>query len=410
MATSGPLVFLVVHGVGPQDPAALDQFLDRVREATTARLTQIGRPGLLARLELRRVDWSHLFDQPRRNWLASLFPETVHLGRKTVLRKLVRMFWPLSIPLALIVAGTVLGCTSWRFPLGWLIGAVLGVLVALLMMWKVILPRFRWGDAWTLGRPFESHNISDVVLYESDGPRQQIYEQIWDQLEPFRDQRYPLVQGDTTPYVPVILAGHSLGSVAVYDLLMGISARSHGKHSAVVRELEALDVELTARDRPMSAHQRLLEPEERKRKDARREFLRRAADTQAWLCPVGLVTFGSPIALFLFRKPDLLTTKAGSLWEEACPRMFSASGAIETLTQAEVHWRWQNFWHHADFIAHRLQPLFAAGFPGGGQFVEDTLITPPVEGPIDAHSSYWTNQTVLDGIGRQLAEILVALP
>jgi hypothetical protein len=60
-------------------------------------------------------------------------------------------------------------------------------------------------------------------------------------------------------------------------------------------------------------------------------------------------------------------------------------------------------------VAHRLEALFNEGFPGG-HFVEDRRINPPAGSPIVAHSTYWTDPGVIDGIGTQLAEILLALP
>ncbi len=114
--------------------------------------------------------------------------------------------------------------------------------------------------------------------------------------------------------------------------------------------------------------------------------------------------------LFVFRKPSLLVRR--NLWEEACPVAFQPSGFVGTL-----RWRWQNFWHPSDLIAHRLEPLFNDGYPQQPspahprlKFVEDVKSWAWARGPISAHSTYWTNPRVLRRISEHVADVLVALP
>lgn len=146
----------------------------------------------------------------------------------------------------------------------------------------------------------------------------------------------------------------------------------------------------------------------------KKAFLERAQRVQDVIYPAGMVTMGSPIAIFLFRKPSLLDKT--NLWTEACPAAFAQDGTLETPI-GPLGWCWLNFWHPADFVAHRLEPLFDTGYPATGtsrrppsKFVEDVRTRAWARGPILAHSTYWTDPSVLKRIAAQLADSLAALP
>ncbi len=373
-----PLVFLLVHGIGPQDAPFQEEFLQHVAEATRRHLERQGRPALQERLVTLRADWSHLFRAERTAWLGTLFPE--HTSRAVTNRRIARMLlWVLALPI-LVALGTGIGMFVLRSVAGWIIGVVAGLLAAAVVGRKIIFPRFPWGDLWTFGRPFEANTISDLILYESEAPRQAILEQVLAAVEPALPSAYALGK-DAGTCLPVVLAGHSLGSVVVYDILLGESARGRGLSTSVQRQLAAGG-----------------SPE-------RIAFLRRAETVQRSLFPLGMVTLGSPIALFLFRKPEV--TMRRDLWRITLPPLFGEDGAFAP-SGGRLRWRWQNFWHGADFVAHRLEPFFDDGYRG--KFVEDVRIHPLADGPVAAHSTYWTDPHVIERIGQQLAETLLTLP
>jgi hypothetical protein len=422
-----PLLVVLVHGIGPQDSTAQVGFLDRLRAATAARLAATGRADLAPRLVLTRADWSHLFTE-RRAWLAHLFPG--HAGAGTRCRRiLVMLLWALVVPvIATIGAGLGVG-TVPPAALGWIVGTAAGFAAAALVAWNGVLPWFPWGHLWTFGRKFEADTVSDLILYESDAPREEILKVVLNVVEPYLGQAYPLDKEGRLTALPVVLVGHSLGTVVAYDVLLGIAARSRHQSPAVERELRAVQAALLASQRgsapdpagasgPSGRGTAAAEPRAVARGlHDRLGFLERARRVQDILYPVGMATMGSPIALFLFRKPALLDDT--DLWRTACPAAFAQSGALETPAGA-LRWRWQNFWHPSDFVAHRLEPLFNTGYPmagpasapagAGSKFVEDVKTSAWARSPVSAHSTYWTNPAVLTRIAAQLAEVLTALP
>ncbi|GEM_PF-5017707 len=388
MAPRRPLVFLLVHGIGPQNAPFQEDFLCAVRKATRRHLERHQQPALLERLVMVRADWSHLYKDERCDWLSTLYPE--HARPLVVLRRKLRMLARIvalaMLPAAGVGAGVALAHTVVAALWLGALGAAAGLLAAYAAARAVVLPRFPWGDLWTMGRSFEANTISDIVLYESDGPREAITRTVLDALGPVLAEAYPVARADDRPCLPVVLAGHSLGTVIVYDALLATTARARGAPTRAQRELRE--------DGPGLA-------------EARRRYLERLRDAHEVLCPVGMATMGSPIALFLFRKPEVLRQR--NLWTLACPPPFAETGAMTTAAGASLRWRWQNFWHAADFVAHRLGPVFNEGYPGG-RFVEDVRVRPPAPDPIDAHSTYWTDRTVVDRIAAHLADILISLP
>ena len=257
--------------------------------------------------------------------------------------------------------------------------------------------------------------MSDIILYGSDGPRQQILDVVLNKLQPHLPEKYSIAKG-MPECLPVIFIGHSLGTVVVYDLLLGISARMRNEATALQRQLMTVTHELQASEGAPAAPG-LNVGTGRKEVEARRSalqqrmaFLQRAKQIEDDVYPLAMITMGSPIALFVFRKPSLLDRK--NLWEEACPAAFQPTGFLGTL-----RWRWQNFWHPSDFVAHRLEALFNEGYPGQRspaptrlKFVEDVKTRAWAREPISAHSTYWTNPAILKRISEHVADVLVALP
>ena len=412
MPVSRPLVVILVHGIGPQNAPAQYDFLTRLQQATEDHLTRRGQAERASRLVLERADWSHLFPQ-RHAWLTTLFPSRARVRLRRILWML---FVAVVVPVIIVALGTAGGLESVRpAALGWLIGVGIGLAAALLAGWFVILPGFPWGHLWTFLRGFEADSASDVILYGSDDPRRQILELVLDKLNPHLQEKYALAAG-MEKCLPVLFIGHSLGTVVVYDLLLGISARMRGRATAAQRQLATVDSQL--QDLPSSPPGPRAGVADdgddvairRVALQQRRVFLQKAMQIEDEVCPLGMVTMGSPIALFVFRKPSLLDRT--NLWEEACPVTFQTDGFLGL-----VRWRWQNFWHPSDPVAHRLEPLFNDGYPlgpsparPGVKFVEDVKSWAWAREPLSAHSTYWTNPAVLRRISEQVADVLIALP
>src|SRR5437588_11366877 len=113
---------MLVHGIGPQNAPAQSAFLDRLRDATTRRLGEIGKAGLASRLVIERADWSHLFPE-RIDWLTHLFPCYASLRFRSR-RTLVMILWLALLP-AITSLGTVSGMTlQHRSALWWVVRPV----------------------------------------------------------------------------------------------------------------------------------------------------------------------------------------------------------------------------------------------------------------------------------------------
>lgn len=400
-----PLLVLLVPGIGPADPPVGEAFLARLRAEVTRRLDGIGQPGLAARLIMDQAEWTPLFKHGQCAWLKTLFHDQAR--RWTRVRRVLVMLGMVLVVPAIIAFGTGegmahLGASWWSG----VAGTLVGLIVAGVAAWYGILPLFPWGHLLAFGRPFEAFYISDIIVYGSKQPRQQIDDVVLTTLERHVPRKYDVIPGDSDR-LPVIFIGHSLGAVVVYDLLLGTSARmNRAKTTAVQRELCAIKRQLrdsagTAAEGAGSGPQEALH--------ARQAFLERADRIENTLFPVGMVTMGSPIALFLFRKPSIVDRT--DLWKEACPKPFGESGCVGGL-----RWRWQNFWHSSDLVAHRVEPLFNDGYPvhpspdGGARFVEDVKTAAPTRDPLSAHQTYWTDPAVLARISQHLVDVLTALP
>ncbi len=151
-----PLVFLLVHGIGPQNAPFQEDFLCTLRKATRRHLEARQQPALLERLVMVRADWSHLYKDERCDWLETLYPE--HARRPVVLRRVLRMAGRILALALLPAAGAGVGVWLARGAVAavWfgLLGAALGLLGAYAAARAAVLPRFPWGDLWTMGRAF----------------------------------------------------------------------------------------------------------------------------------------------------------------------------------------------------------------------------------------------------------------
>lgn len=444
IVTNHPLVVLLVHGVGRPDVPAMEKFEQRIKAATKLRLPS-GQQSLVDRLQFCTPNWGAQFDDERGEWLRGLFPESTLEGSKwSRIRSLARLaawatgvmllvtafhalifgaYFIVALKVAIEVAVTLLLFCGvlWIFPqplMGWAVGVPLaiitvyeylvpaqlafawlilaaviaGVLIALGALWL-----FPWGDTYSLARTFEAFNVADVVLYGSDAPQERIWEKVVDSLDDCLGHEYVIKKGDQGKYLPAIFIGHSLGSVIAYDLLLGIAAMTKNPSKPAATR------ELTRMRRANNA----VPEEEQARFTARKRVLEKIVRVQNVVRPLGMVTMGSPISLFLFRKPAL--AKRRNLWSEALPGIFDLTGIFATPTNHEMRWRWQNFWHPADFVAHRIGPFFNTGYQGG-TFVTDTRITPMVRSAIHAHGSYQTHPRVMNRIAEHLAHVLMTLP
>ena len=417
MSPDRKLLFLLVHGIGPQCKELHVKFLESVKEAVRKHLGP-DKAGLMDRLEMLRADWSGIFKNQEDGWLKALFPK--YDDRKDKAKRTRKFGWIAASILLVAAIGPSIAIYVFEalhrkgmwFPhsttgqavcylLVWLAGALLTAVV-LGLAWKYFLGRrLPWGDVWSLGRDFEAHSASDIILYQSEKPRQKIQEVVLTALDPFLAPQ----EGSNRPgceegqIIPIFLAGHSLGTVVIYDMLLGARTESWvcmskigGNVSAVKREIASLQAQSETRDE--------LPPSDAIGK--RLDFLRRVDNANVQLTVVGMATFGSPISLFMFRKPELASRR--NLWALAHQPEFVKG------VWGKVKWSWKNFWHASDFVAHRLEPLFNEGYDGpGGKFVEDVRIWRRVKGPITAHSCYWEEERVIDQIGRQVAECLKAL-
>jgi len=390
------LVFLLVHGIGPQGKDLHRPFLDKVYQETQRHLRRAGRDdlagGLADRLTTVPADWSELFAMSKGMWLQRLFKQPTDFMAK--IRRALRVLWAIVQPFLVftLVAWGLLrsGHPFWSAPVP---AAAAGFASMVIWVWLWESYLFPWGDLWSLGRPFEANSLSDIILYESDAPRQEIMEKVLDALGPYVPDPAK-VAVDPQTRLSVVLAGHSLGSVVIYDMLLAIAAKGLGITTAIEEELGTLGaLEKTSRLSP--------------KQTARKVFLKRAFEVIHALRPLGVVTLGSPIAVFLFRKPEAAAGQSG--WKWICPPEFRDHGETRGL-----QWRWRNFWHHCDMVAHRLEPVFNEGFPPGDhdsakRFVEDVRIQPPVRDPVSAHASYWDHRAVIGRVGAHLAECVIVL-
>jgi len=434
------LVFLLVHGIGAQRPELHIEFLNSVKQATARELdwilsaagaaVSVSTEQLLSLLKFQRADWSMLFTKQEHNWLTTLYwrqPKgikyTIYLIRIALyvaccLATLIIFYWALCYGLASRAASgeSVQLCLFWLLCLHclkWCIVVLASIAAFMLLWWFLFKYLAPWGRIYALLRSIEATKISDVFLYQGREGRRQIFSKVLEELRPFisgarEASRDAAASPGEDPRVKVILAGHSLGSIVVYDMLLACrayAARAAGEtwpRPALRRAIEFLAEPGRAASSAEDA-----EPEP--------EHVRHLADLEQMLkliAPVGMVTFGSPISLFLFRKPGILADpqntidKPDDLWRHVCPREFRRSGSW-----GGVSWRWQNFWHAADVVAHRTEPLFNSGFPLAAQtpampFVRDVRLRCCVSDPIDAHSRYWENEATIRLIGRQVAATL----
>lgn len=465
------LNFLLIHGIGQQKKQDQDRFLDRICKATTACLRKNGKLPEYSRrqaataeqpLNAVRADWSNIYYKQKETWLDVMFPN---------LKSALRLSWEIFLSVVLIVTVlrlTVGGgkkvfdeltgycatlvsrpgiCTEvYDFlAMGW--ESILMVILGALALWFIVYRFIPWGHIFSLARGFEARTLSDVLIYcGRKGEQEIVYEVCKCLLKMHVDPlRFLLYIEDPDGYSfprpedrpRLILGGHSQGTVIAYDMLQGSTSylkwdprsKDDRKKPSMRRRLDRLDATLDKAELLNSVRQ-LVGSEFRKLQhcDTDETLTFTAAKTAyglSWdegeyfyyrlleflnmsFAPVGMVTFGAPVPVFMFRNPDQFKDHGRNpeklaLWKNVCPPGFHEDGTWQGIT-----WRWQNFWHSADFVAHRMESLFNDDFPvaDGGtpiQFVTDVKRNTRVHHPIEAHSSYWTNPKVINAIADQLA-------
>jgi hypothetical protein len=373
-------------------------------------------------LELENPDWSKTYIAEKRSWLYALFSKSLTPGlmNQRVYRVLGFAFLLLMIVLfpAFLLGllnRTLPNLHDWRWVTGafatWVLTAVASALLLGALASIKYFRRVPWGDIFSFGRSFEAISISDIFLYGSDRPKERIQRKTVEALEP-----HLLWMQESSPgeKLQVILVGHSLGSVVTYDMLRHASDAERNESSSFRRELASLE----------SLDQNSLKAELGEEYDShaaaldeRAKFLRRMLRMVQGIEILGMHTFGSPIALFMFRKPELLTAeslKGRTNWKGLLPLAFQQEGTHVTYA---LRWVWKNYWHPADFVAHRVEELFlgseqqaeGAGSPPGWTMVEDVSVNAPVAHPIAAHSCYWSHSKVIAGIADHVAQCLKAV-
>jgi hypothetical protein len=428
-ASQPKLVLLLTHGIGEPQPGGTDAYADDQRwfvAQLEARVAQLAGPGLLA---IRWADWSDLYVEDCARWLKLMFAYSLSPAQQRR-RALQVLGWVVLLGLACSlgpVLGTLLipersqfavwlaarlpglGLAETNVLLGWLLGTVLLFILAA-AVGRLVFKRLPWGQVWYFARKFEAGGLSDIVMYLSPGPRRAMQQRLLAALEPELER----VQAAGANSLPVVLAGHSLGSVLVYDLLCASSAAGRGgrrqeRAGTPLGQLEAELGELKLRQRALYKQQAKAglpaEPAaELAGLEQRGQQLKRLIELIYALKPVGLCTFGAPISFFMFRDPPGIDPARA--FACCCPPMFKQTGK-----QGKVRWRWLNFWHSSDPVAHRLAPLVqAVGWPPGRMFVEDVRLRYPAPQPVAAHLLYWRQAALVEQFAAQLAEWISQLP
>lgn len=392
------LIVYVVHGMGLNNPVRTAAFCGALLRQAELEARRRGRDFALTDLLIGYAEWSAVHQAEAAQWLRNNYP---HYDPETAARRprrswgtrllafliLMQMLFAL---LCLLVHRALPEAASLQ-RLGLL--ALAAVLVPLLLLglavWLAKCLRLPWGDLWHAARGFEAESLADLIVYQSATGRQAITGCVLDGLKGLlRQAGVQLGQGASG--IPVLLIGHSLGSVVCYDLLCGVSAAASGG-SRAQRELAALRAQTAALKAPTEEQA------------GRLSLLSDVVALQQELRPVGFVSMGSPISLFAFRKPAL--AGRADMWREALPPEFAGNSPGSSALRPGLRWRWLNFWHSSDFVAHRLERMFNQDWPAG-KFVEDVRSTAASAGPIGAHASYWNDRAVLERIGTLVAELL----
>jgi hypothetical protein len=250
----------------------------------------------------------------------------------------------------------------------------------------------RWGDLFSKLRVFESQAASDIWIYSNEDHKFRIFRRILDELEQ-AVREAGIDGGDETAELTLILSGHSMGSIIVSDLLSYIN-------------------EYYTDENPSST-------------DTKEEVFALLGRLPR-LRVVGMFTYGSPMALFLFRDPELFVRRCDGhidptqSWQRYCPPEFQAQfdPNLQPELSQPLHnelpsWCWKNFWHNADFVAHRLEALLNPGRPRGRtripehkRFVMDVPQFYACSDPIEAHGGYFGQESVISAIAKHVASWL----
>jgi hypothetical protein len=255
-----------------------------------------------------------------------------------------------------------------------------------------------WGAANTLGREFQAHTLSDIIMYLSDEPRTQIIKALLRGAWRTMDDQYRAGEVDDNTKLYVIFCAHSLGSIIAYDFLRAIVKWNNPQNKAL-----AAAGGITDRQRGTTEFNPELLAENSEPGDF--EPWGFSMDMFQRLNPLGMITFGAPISFFLFRSPGLIANR--TLWEGLCPQIYQAymAGAGKDYPDG-CDWRWLNIWHANDFVAHRCEPFLNLGLDPRRKFVEDIQVDGGYAQGVEAHSSYWGEGSLDKEAGRATKDII----
>lgn len=208
-------------------------------------------------------------------------------------------------------------------------------------------------------RNFAINFLGDVLIYESDIAGEGIREVLLDKLRAIRDRAVP--QKDEreveNPKVFVNLIGHSLGSVVIFDLCYLVRKAIKYKQGKLNEALP----------------------------DAEKQRLDHTFSSVVGLDIANVVTFGSPIALFLL----------GDRYRRLDPK--------EWVIHVRDGGQWLNFHSGNDLIAYRLEPLFHT--TDASAYLKDVKLYTGWN-PLSAHTGYWNNKKMRNAIYRLLKKEL----
>lgn len=349
------LVFLLIHGIGQQSEDVQQRFLTRVQaqaeELAGSRFKAGGcgpATGRLPRLVAERADWSRTYRRQKDTWLKVLFANLPPLSRiifriafkvlvlVMVVRALISGGFYVVDYICEIVTGRCLDqCLNGS--LLWVIESVLFTVLGALAVYLFAYRFIPWGYLFSLLRGFEAKTLSDVPVYLGRKGEVEIVCKVCSTLLSLHPRPCSffdyLVDPDNYEFPPpsqrlnLVLAGHSQGSVIAFDMLYGstqymlwkagdyrsedtpvlrrrINQVQHfiGADRLRSRMLEdRRDCDLILRLLTRSSFHELMEELDLSWEEGQLLYYRLLEFLNQSFNPVGMVTFGSPIPLFIFR-------------------------------------------------------------------------------------------------------------
>jgi len=206
-------------------------------------------------------------------------------------------------------------------------------------------------DNYRRSRNFVINFLGDVLVYESNIAGEKIRKVLLDKLRQIRDLVVPNVaeREVDAPKVFVNLIGHSLGSVVVFDLCYWV-------RRAIKHEQGKLDEVIS---------------------EAEKQRLEHTFSSVVGLDIANVVTFGSPIALFLL----------GDRYRRLDPK--------EWVIHVRDGGQWLNFYSGNDLVSYRLEPLFHT--TDASAYLQDVKLYTGWN-PLNAHTGYWNNKKMRNAI------------